>query len=62
MNKRYPYRPYQPLPPTARASAAGIILLCILWTIFFPIPGFLGDLVVGAYGAYSAIRGLTAHE
>jgi hypothetical protein len=39
-------------------GAGGIIVLCILWTIFAPVPGPIDDLVVWAYGAYSAMRGL----
>ena len=39
-------------------GAGWIIVLCILWTIFAPVPGPIDDLVVWAYGAYSAMRGL----
>ncbi len=39
-------------------GAGWIIVLCILWTIFAPVPGPIDDLVVWGYGAYSAMRGL----
>ena len=50
-------------PPGQPESSGGgglgvIILICILWTIFSPVPGPIDDLVVWAFGAYSAMRGL----
>ena len=53
-----PYR--QPSNNSAQGSggAGWIIVLCILWTIFAPVPGPVDDVVVWAYGAHSGMRGL----
>jgi len=54
-----PYRQWQPSPHQESGGGTGwIIVLCILWTIFAPVPGPIDDLVVWAFGAYSALRGL----
>lgn len=53
------YRQRQPSTYQQSGGGAGwIIVLCILWTIFAPVPGPIDDLVVWAFGAYSAMRGL----
>jgi hypothetical protein len=59
---------YEPSPYQQRQSsnyqaqegggAGWIIVLCILWTIFAPVPGPVDDIVVWAFGGYSAMRGL----
>jgi hypothetical protein len=59
----YEPSPYQQRQPAnyqqTRGGGAGwIIVLCILWTVLAPVPGPFDDLVVWAYGAYSAMRGL----
>jgi hypothetical protein len=53
-----PHRQWQPSnhQQSAWGGAGWIIVLCILWTIFAPVPGPVDDLVVWAFGAYSAIR------
>ena len=52
-----PYR--QPSSSQQSGGGAGwIILLCMLRTIFAPVPGPIEDVVVWAFGAYSALRGL----
>ena len=59
MYEPIPSRQWQ--PPTHQQSGGGagwIIVFCILWTIFAPVPGPIDDLVVWTYGAYSAMRGL----
>jgi hypothetical protein len=55
-----PYRQRQPsnYPAQGSGGAGWIIVLCILWTVFAPVPGPVDDLVVWAYGAYTAMRGL----
>jgi hypothetical protein len=55
-----PYRQWKPANyQSEKGIGAGwIIVLCILWTIFAPVPGPIDDLVVWAFGAYSAMRGL----
>ena len=53
-----PYRQRSNYPDQSSGGAGWIIALCILWTIFAPVPGPIDDLVVWAYGAYSAMRGL----
>jgi hypothetical protein len=59
MSKFSPYQPYRPPEQSSGSGGAGIIILfCILWTLFAPVPGPIDDLVVWAYGAYSAVRGL----
>jgi hypothetical protein len=49
-------------PANYQSSGSGgagwIIVLCVLWTIFAPVPGPIDDLVVWGFGAYSAMRGL----
>ena len=61
MSEVGPFQPYQPQPPVPSSGGGGagwIIVLCILWTIFAPIPGPIDDVIVWAFGVYSAMRGL----
>jgi hypothetical protein len=59
MSKQDLYRQWQPPVPSEGGGGVGwIILLCILWTIFAPVPGPVDDFIVWAFGAYSAMRGL----
>ncbi len=47
-------------PSTYQQSGGGagwIVVLCILWTIFAPVPGAIDDLVVWAFGADAAHHG-----
>jgi hypothetical protein len=54
-----PSRQWQSSTQQQSGGGAGwIIILCILWTIFAPVPGPIDDLVVWAFGSYSAMRGL----
>ena len=53
-----PYRQPSNYPAQGSGGAGWIIVLCILWTIFAPVPGPIDDLVVWAFGAYSAMREL----
>jgi hypothetical protein len=60
MYEPFPSRQWQPsnYQPDKGIGAGWIIVLCILWTIFAPVPGPIDDLVVWAFGAYSAMRGI----
>jgi hypothetical protein len=57
----YEPSPYRQ-PPHYQAQGGGgagwIIVLCVLWTTFAPVPGPVDDLIVWGFGAYSAVRGL----
>jgi hypothetical protein len=52
---QYPQRYRTPAP--SGAGAGWIIVCCILWTLLAPVPGPIDDLIVWAFGAYSAMRG-----
>jgi hypothetical protein len=48
-----PCRQWQPSPYLQSGGRTRwIIVLCILWTIFAPVPGPFDDLVVWAFGVY----------
>ena len=53
-----PYRQPSNFQPEKGIGAGWIIVLCILWTILATVPGPVDDLVVWAFGSYSAMRGL----
>jgi len=55
-----PYRQRHPsnYQPSGGGGAGWIMVLCFLWTIFAPVPGPIDDLVVWAFGAYAAMRGV----
>jgi hypothetical protein len=57
VNQLPQYQPYRTPAPSGSSGCGWIILLCILWTIFAPVPGPIDDLIVWAFGAYSAMRG-----
>lgn len=60
MNQPTRYQPFQTPVPSGSGGLGWIILFCILWTILAPVPGPIDDLIVWAFGGYSAMRGLSS--
>ncbi|MFH1114168.1 MAG: hypothetical protein V1792_09630 [Pseudomonadota bacterium] len=57
MNQPTQYQPFRTPAPSGGGGIGWIIVFCILWTILAPVPGPIDDLIVWAFGAYSAMRG-----
>jgi len=58
MYEPQPYHQWQPRGSPQQGPAVSLIILaCLAWTIFVPLPGPFDDFVVWAIGAWMATKG-----